>query len=278
MDSKCSNIRQRSLDRRGRPLPIGRDTSSVVDEAEAAAVVAEMKAELWGFTEQEMAAPCLVSENAVASAAAAAGGGGGGGGGSSGGDWGGEGVASPIHLTLSSGGHGGGEGVSAATTVAASTTSRRSQGGRAGGREGGKKGMTPLRSIGWELTGAGGREGGKAILSSATTTMAKNRVGTRNNTYINGDSSATSSSTMSCTAMTTMDKNNKKKKRKPPLLTSPLSVAAATAASIKAGRERGQWSVPTPAHLRQVADDTGLGLQEVLTVWKKLRDVVRGSM
>ena len=135
--------------------------------------------------------------------------------------------------------------------------------------------MTPLRSIGWDLMGAGGREGGKATFTSATTTMAGKRVGTRNNTHIYGSSSSSSSTATS--TMTTIDKNNKKK-RKPHLLTSPLSLAAATAAAIKAGRERRQLSVPTPAQLRQVAGEMGLGLQEVLTVWKKLRDVVRGTL
>jgi hypothetical protein len=32
--------------------------------------------------------------------------------------------------------------------------------------------------------------------------------------------------------------------------------------------------VPTPAQLRQVAEETGLGLQEVLNVLKKLRKAV----
>ncbi|GAB5032145.1 Hypothetical protein NocV09_00801120 [Nannochloropsis oceanica] len=271
VDSKCSNIRQRSLDRRGRPLPLARDTSSLVDEAMAAALVAEMRAELRGLTEQETTDQFLASDGS----------GGGGFGGAAAGVGGDgnlerEGAASPIHLTRSSGGKGGRKGGSACTTVAASSTTRRSQGGRERGREEEKEGMTPLRSIGWDLIGAGGREGGKATLTSATPTMVGNRVGTRNKTSIYGSSSSSSSS--SAISTTTMIDANNKRKRKPPLLTSSPSTAAATAAAIKAGREGGQWSVPTPAQLRQVAEETGLGLQEVLTVWKKLQGVIRGSL
>ena len=119
--------------------------------------------------------------------------------------------------------------------------------------------MTPLSSIGSDLMGEGRREGG--------------RLGRSNSTI----SSSSSSKSTSTTTTTTNNKNNKKK-RKTPASAPPLSVAAATAAAVKAGREGGQASEPTPAQLRQVAKETGLGLQEVLNVWKKLRKAVGGTL
>lgn len=239
VESKWSNIRQRNIDRDGRPKPMPRDTSSLIDEASAAAVVARLKTELKVFTEQLACGkkPCL-DETALEAAATA---------------------ATAAYAAVSDAAAGADPpvspgfsaafsmsmydrtpflrdgGNSAMTTVAASSTARQSHGGRE------RALLTPVTSIAHDLM-ASDTNGTKLLLSS-----------TKNNA--DSDSMHRSNIRNGKTKVTKKGKSGKP--------------ATAAAADLRTGR----MPMPTPAQLRQVAEETGLGLQEVLNVLRKVRAV-----